>query len=248
MGWWAEGELTLGDEPIDRLIDALDRVRAVYRDEVGRDPTHAEVARFTEAALRSVLDAASPDARVDAAVKIRSTRMKKQRVQVGDVFVIPLDRYHYGRVVKIDNCGTRIELYRQTSDRPLPVRRIDTSPTNVKHHKWVLARWVFEDGRWKVIGNVPVPADYEFPDYLMGLGEQRYGTRGSDDKTWFFPTDEEILERHLEPIVLFPRETIEANLRAGHEDPWPDMVECLVERGVKPELIAKATCKKRKKS
>jgi hypothetical protein len=77
------------------------------------------------------------------------------------------------------------------------------------------------------------PADYEFPDYLMGDGASTYGVRGSDDKTPFKPTPKEILKRHLEPIVLLPAETIEANLRAGRDDPWPEILESLASRGVK---------------
>ena len=60
MGWWDEGGLTLGDEPIDRLTDALERIRDEYHSEFGREPTHAEVAKVVEVALRNVLDAPLP--------------------------------------------------------------------------------------------------------------------------------------------------------------------------------------------
>jgi hypothetical protein len=124
-------------------------------------------------------------------------------------------------------------LYRQTSDRPLPVRLVDSSRKNVRHHKWVFDNWVFEDFRWKVIGNVPVPANYSFPDYLMGDGPTTYGVRGADDKTPFRVTPREIRKRRLEPITILPAETIEANLNAGRDDPWPEMLDSLRSKGVK---------------
>jgi hypothetical protein len=232
MGWWHEDDLTIGDEPIDRLAHALEAIRREYHDELGREPTHAEVARFTEIALRTVLDAASGNARVEPTVKIRSKPMKKQRVGVGDVFVIRLKKCHYGRVVKEDSL-TRVEFYRQTSDRPLSIRMVDTSRANVRCHKWVMARWVFEDFRWKVIGNVPVPKDYAFPDYLQGDGPTTYGVRGSDDKTSFAVTRASIRKLGLEPMVAFPREVYEANLEAGNKDPWPEMIASLGSKAVK---------------
>jgi len=232
MGWWQEGDLTIGDEPIDRLAHALEAIRREYHDEFGREPTHAEVARFTEVALRVVLDAASDNARVEPAVKIRAKPMKKQRVGVGDVFVIRLKKCHYGRVVKEDSL-MYVEFYRQTSDRPLPVRMIDTSRKNVRCHKWVMWGWVFEDFRWKVIGNVPVPKDYAFPDYLMGDGPTTYGVRGSDVRTTFAVTPASIRKLGLEPKVAFPPEVYEANLEAGNKDPWPEMFDSLGSKSVK---------------
>src|SRR5438477_8348499 len=99
MGWWADGKLTLGDEPLDLLAEGIEGVRRAYREEFDREPTPEEVARTAEMALRTVLDAASDNARIDATVKIRATPLKKQRVKAGDVFVIKLDKYHYGRIV-----------------------------------------------------------------------------------------------------------------------------------------------------
>jgi hypothetical protein len=232
MGWWGEGGLTIGDEPIDRLAHALEDVRREYWDELGREPTHAEVARFTEIALRTVLDAASDNARVEPTVKIRSKPVKKQRVAVGDVFVIRLKKYHYGRVVKNESM-TRVEFYRKTSDHPLPVRMIDTSRKNVRCHKWVLWRWVFEDFRWKVIGNVPLPKDYAFPDYLQGDGPTTFGMRGSDDRTSFAVTPASIRKLGLEPMVAFPPEVYEANLEAGAKDPWPEMLDSLASKATR---------------
>jgi hypothetical protein len=232
MGWWKEDDLTIGDEPIDRLAHTLEAIRREYHDEFAREPTHAEVARVTEIALRAVLDAASDNVRIEAAVRIRAKPMKKQRVSVGDVFVIRLKKCHYGRVIK-QSALTQVEFYRQTSDRPLPVRMVDTSRTNVKHHKWVMDRSVFEGFRWKAIGNVPVPADYAFPDYLMGDGQLLHGVRGSDGKTPFAVTPASIRTLGLEPMVAFPPETYEANLEAGRDDPWPEILESLGSKAVK---------------
>jgi hypothetical protein len=232
MGWWEEDDLVIGDEPIDRLAHALEAIRQEYHDEFGREPTLAEVARFTEIALRTVLDAASDNARIEPTVKIRAKPMKKQRVNIGDVFVIRLKKCHYGRVIK-KSALTQVELYRQTSERPLPVRLVDTSHKNVKHHKWVMDAWVFTGCRWKVIGHVPVPADYEFPDYLQGDGPTTFGVRGSDDRTPFAVTPASIRKLGLEPVIAFPPETYESNLEAGRKDPWPEMLESLAGKAVK---------------
>ena len=119
------------------------------------------------------------------------------------------------------------------SDRPLPIRLVDKSRKNVKHHKWIMERAVFEDFRWKVIGNVPVPNDYDFPDYLMGDGPTTYGVRGSDDKRSFAVTQTTIRKLGLEPMVAFPPEVYEANLEAGRKDPWPEMLKTLGSKAVK---------------
>jgi hypothetical protein len=232
MGWWDEDGLTIGDEPIDRLAHALEAIRQEYHDELGREPTHAEVARFTEIALRTVLDAASDNARIEPTVKIRAKPMKKQRINVGDVFVIRLKKCHYGRIIQQSSL-TQVEFYRQTSDHPLPVRMVDTSRQNVKHHKWVLWRLVFEGFRWKLIGNVPIPKDYDFPDYLQGDGPTTFGVRGFDGRTPFAVTPASIRKLGLEPMVAFQPDVYETNLEAGNKDPWPEMLDCLRDKAVR---------------
>lgn len=233
MGWWDEGGLTLGDEPIDRLADALESIRDTYVANVGREPTADELARAAEVALRNVLDAASPNARVEVEVKVKAKPAKKQKAEVGDVFVIRLDKCHYGRIVFRDNSGTLIELYKETSDRPRPVTRVDCSPANIKHHKWVLHSQTFEPFRWKVIGSVPVPADYHYPSFLYGEKDLMYAVNAADPNDKSYPTHKEFLAQRLETHVLLSPDDIEANLKAGRKDYWPEVIESLRGRGVK---------------
>jgi hypothetical protein len=224
--------VTIGDEPLDLLAEGLEGVRKAYREEFDREPTHAEVARTVEVALRAVLDAASANAKIDAAVKIRAKPMKKQRVQAGDVFVIKLDRYHYGRILLKQGAGTLVEFFRQTSAKPLAVAQVKCEADNIKHRKFVFPIY-FEDFRWKVIGNLPVAKDYPFPDVLYGVDNSLYAQNLLNPKKWWKPTPAQIKKLRLEPHVIFRREVYEENLRAGREDPWPEMLDTLRDRGVK---------------
>lgn len=96
--------------------------------------------------------------------------------------------------------------------------------------------WWDEDFRWKVIGNVPIPQDYDFPDYLQGDGPTTFGVRGFDDRTPFAVTPATIRKLGLEPMIAFPPETYEANLEAGRQDPWPEMLDSLKMKAVRRKV------------
>lgn len=128
MGWWTQGngDLVVGDEPLDRAAEFLRAVAALYEEsELGRKPTASELAATIELALSSsissVIDGGERLGVSKVTVKTKR-QPKKHKVRVGDIFAVRLrdGAFGFGRVMTVvPKKGDVIEYFRVKSYTPI---------------------------------------------------------------------------------------------------------------------------------
>ena len=101
MGWWTQGDVVVGDEPLDRTAEFLKAVAALYEEsELGRKPTALELAATLELALSNPAEVIEGGEALDVSkVTIKTKRRaKRHKVRVGDISPSPsrMARSHSG--------------------------------------------------------------------------------------------------------------------------------------------------------
>src|SRR5262245_32875389 len=94
MGWWKlDDGRVVGDGPLDLAEEFLSDVSREYLNDQRRKPTLEEILASLAAVLRNRADEFTEDSAdvviEDLLAKTRK-RPKKQQIQVGDVFAVPL--------------------------------------------------------------------------------------------------------------------------------------------------------------
>lgn len=237
MGWRKEDGIHLGDEPIDLLRCCLEQVASVYEKEIGRRPTCAEVdASFALALRYSAAELISDMAdREVTGVSIRSRKLgKTQPYAQGDVFAIPVSgTYYYGRVLKEKtSAGALVEIYDCESDQKPSLRQLLDNAFGILTHKHIHGIRALRSRRWPIVGHLPVPPDYAWPQFRMGSAFLGLQITCNEEK-WVTDDPEEWLQ--AESMICFPPETVEEHLANRVKDPWPT-IQMLNERD-RRELI-----------
>lgn len=231
MGWWEEKlkkeTLTLGDEPLDRVVHALEEICRLYEEEVGRKPTLEE---FRQTLLRPL--AVDPSRYFsdletqtigDVVFRLRKIP-KRQAFAVGDYFAIPLDGdYYYGRILQHWACDHLVEVYGLKTKSLLTLPQLLARNRKVVMNKNIASRDAFTRGRWKILGHEDIPKDFEFPCFYGG-GPLAYSNYilWQGDKEYRVPMEQ---ARKYEPAIWFSPERIEDALRTGRFTRWPEVEE-----------------------
>lgn len=228
MGWWKESangrSVELGDEPLDRIHEAIDAVSRVYLEDVGRKPTLEEFRQTLLQVLRGdpgQLFADMEQHVVGEIVFRRKKIPKRQSFAVGDYFAIPLDgKFWYGRIIHVGAAGHLVEIYDLERERFLTLRELLAAKRRVLFNKHLYSVPAFTRGRWRIIGHEDVPKDFKYPGFYGGL--VAYGNyivwRGDKESR-----EPKRVAMKLEPKVIFGPEDIEAALRARQFGEWPEI-------------------------
>ena len=229
MGWWEEDELTLGDEPFDISLCALQQIVSKYEHHIGRSPTLQEVLLYFKHALNAVGTDKMPELKsmevTSLAVKSKKTP-KRQSYSIGDYFAIPLDgEFAYGRIVH-ESADMLVEIYDLFTETMLTLPQLVNRQPAVRMWKYVFSIPAFRRRRWIILGSAEIDPDYDFPLFyqrdslpLNNVGPLRHRYSRSD-----FGTHPENLEG-IESHSLWSPELIEEHLKARTGNPWPQTIE-----------------------
>jgi len=165
MGWWSPAGrdgVAVGDEVFDRTYRYLEEVTALYREGVGRAPTVEELATVLTVALQNhggseTFEGVDELEVSSVAIKTKK-RPKRPRLQVGDVFTIPLEagKWGFGRIVNLEREWDLVEIFAHVSPKPryTPAaiasgRLLPPIPVDVNE------AFIEGDGRWRVVHSQP---------------------------------------------------------------------------------------------
>jgi hypothetical protein len=165
MGWWSpkgNDNIIVGDEVFDKTYHYLEELAALYRESHGRSMTVDELATILSGALQNHGGPETfegvDELEVSSVTIKTKKRAKRPRLQVGDVFVIPLEpgRWGFGRIVNLERSWHLVEVFAYVSSEPrytsaavaagrlLPPIPIDTDEAFVEGA-----------GRWRVVHSQP---------------------------------------------------------------------------------------------
>jgi hypothetical protein len=186
LGWWKEGEdIVVGDEPVDYVLQAFDRILSSYQEEMGRKPTTKEIAATIKVALHgkwSDLVGESENKELsDVTIRTRSLGAK-QKVHLGDYFAVPLTGggYGYGNVRAVKGPVMLADLLDIKTGLLLPISEVIGAPVLTE---LVSGMHALTTREWPVIGSGPVRAldiveggKSWVEQYLKRLGQGRSTT------------------------------------------------------------------------
>lgn len=227
MGWWQEEvqgkKVELGDEPLDRLHEAVAAVAHVYQKERRRKPTLAEFRRTLLQAIGSdpAQFFADMEAHEVSEVVFRLKKVpKRQKFSVGDYFTIPLEgKYWYGRILHSGAAGHLVEIYALETDRLLTLRQLLAKRPKVAMSKNVFGSPCFLRCRWKIIGHEKMPKDFTYPAFYGGMVAHGLYTVWRGDAESYEPLKK--IMKYESCSVWWP-ERIEEALRKKQFDHWPE--------------------------
>jgi hypothetical protein len=217
MSFWEEStkdgnELLLGDDPINILIDAFQKVCGAYLEDAVRKPTSQELAKTIVIALDSVYYDCLSDMEgfVISECKIKKKKAKKISYRPGDVFAIPLndeEMFGYGMVCTGGKLmeDVYIEYYTIFTDKIISIRQFKLFE---KDHLFTALSGIagIVDREWKKIGSIPFDTSrYKIPDFYGKMSNGKYyickGTANNPNARVFGVTEEEAL-RIKNPVGL----------------------------------------------
>jgi hypothetical protein len=127
MGWWSvpgTKDTEVGDEVLDETYRYLDSIAKMYREDRGKAMSVDDLAALWTVALGvhggpEIFDGFEELEVSGVTIKTKK-RPKRQRVQVGDVFAIPLgpNQWGFGRVVNLQGSWDLAEIYSYVSSKP----------------------------------------------------------------------------------------------------------------------------------
>lgn len=238
MGWWGEeskqGELLLGDEPLDMAGKFLVKLARNYKQDAERKPTPAEIVRTLEIALDAVWDdvCGGVEGKELAALSFRlKKRPVYKKVHAGDYFAVPLadGGFGYGRVIEIlpKHWGL-FEFFDLYSQELLPFEEVRKAPV-------LTTRLCDTDGMslrrdWPVLGHVPIdPPPPEHKDFhkrfdeLFGpyKGTTSIGTvRERELEAWLVQNPRWLEEMSRRPTGVERVLNMLAEVRQRYGDSW----------------------------
>jgi hypothetical protein len=232
MGWTRDKyrgvEIEVGDEPLGVVLHLIEEFSRCYRNDIERRPQLLELVHALDRALtyeetRWLFEDLQTKEVVGIKVSTKNAP-RRQKLQTGDYFAIPLlDRgYAYGRVLLTkSNNDQLLEFYRlQTEDLKslAELERKSLRPLTWKHAYTTKA---LTSRGWVVLGNRPIPNDFEYPPFYLGARETAFQTSRGGRVT----TATEAEARQLEPIITYSPEQIEERLASHGGRRWPEVKE-----------------------
>lgn len=229
MGWWEETakgrKIVLGDEPLDRVHDAIAAVSQSYLEDVGRKPTLEEFRRTLLQTLGSDPGQyfADMESAIVGEVVFRLKKVpKRQAFAVGDYFAIPLDgKFWYGRLIHISSAHL-VEIYDLETDRLLSLPQLLNRKPKVVLNKHVFSLPCFTRARWKIIGHKDMPKNFRYPAFYGGLLAYGNYTIWQGDEEYAAPKN---VAMKYEPKQVWWPERVEKALREREFGEWPEVTD-----------------------
>jgi len=229
MGWWngtvAKKELTLGDEPLDLIHEAIAAISRSYQEDQGRKPTLDEFRLTLLQALGSDPGQFFADIETDVVGDVvfrRKKVPKRQTFAVGDYFAIPLDsKFWYGRIIHRGAGDHLVEIYQLETDRLLSLRQLLGREQKVMLNKHVFSIPAFTRNRWRILGHEEIPADFVYPSFYGGLVAHGNYIIWQGDGEYRMPKDHAM---KFEPMQVWGPERIEQAIRARDFGEWAEVV------------------------
>jgi hypothetical protein len=180
MGWWSPAGndgITVGDEVFSATYRYLEEVRALYQEALGRPMTVDELATVLTIALQNHGGPETfhgvEELEVSAVTIKTKKRPSRPRLQVGDVFTIPLEPgvWGFGRIVNLAKSWNLVEVFAYVSREP----RFTPAATSAERLFPPITvnmdeAFVDGDGRWRVIHSQPgfTCSDLDELEYAVG--------------------------------------------------------------------------------
>ena len=127
MGWWSipgNEEACVGDEVLDMTYNYIEKIAEVYREQMRRQMTVEELTALWTIALQvrgepDIFDGFEELEVTTVTIKTKK-RPKRQRIQVGDIFAIPLSpgRWGFGRIINLQASWQLVEIYAHVDSHP----------------------------------------------------------------------------------------------------------------------------------
>lgn len=179
MGWWNDSEgVVIGDGPLDRAEEFLRAVAADYSEDLGRQPTLAEVLRVLELTLEHCPDVIAEGEHVLARLTARTkARPKKQPLRPGDIFAIPLGEgiHGFGRLTPQHGFAEFLRLKSRETPSKAKIREASTFRL-----PFLIDLEPLQTRRWKIVGHVPYEAgSFEVQPFVLG-SQVAIGTKQED--------------------------------------------------------------------
>lgn len=171
MGWWnapGNDDIVVGDEVFDKTYHYLEALAGLYEEALGRKMTVDELATVLTIALQNH---GGPDTfegveelEVSGVTIKTKKRPKRQRIQVGDVFVIPLEpgKWGFGRIVNLGRNWDLVEVFSYVDQEP---RYRPAAVSAGRLFQPILmdmdGAFIQGEGRWRIVHSQP---GFKLPD------------------------------------------------------------------------------------
>jgi hypothetical protein len=221
MGWMKVNDNEIGDEVVDRLHEAMEAILNCYQEDLGRNPTKAEI----EVSIAAALDSSNREFEfltgfTISGVKIATKKSSKStKLKEGDVFRGCIEgNWFYGRVVLKEQIGTLVEFYDIPGDRVLSSVQVLNATWPAAAHRYVFDRSITHGETWQIMGNVPIEDNYKYPvTFTLGGNVYRGHEKIMRNQKKLIKTGELTSTYGVQPFV--------ENLKKYGLDTWPDTKE-----------------------
>lgn len=214
MSFWEENHkdkvVVIGDEPLDILINAFEKVNKIYLEDLERNPTVSEIEALIKLSLEGqedIIFQLENNQVQDCVIKLK--KYKTIRYGPGDIFVIPLkghNHFSYGRILKGSNADKShlfVEYYNLFTKKPISISQFlnrekevlfiaDTGVYGIYNKIWIKIRKMHYD-----------ESNFVMPDFFGEIDGKYYISKGAnDDPESRVPASKEEAEKVKNPDGL----------------------------------------------
>lgn len=209
---------------IQALVDGLMRTIRMGAGSIGKPLTRGQLGSFLAQAINQVGDLISgmdTQELVSLSFETRD-KTKAPKLTGGTVFVCHVEgAYFYGRVLDQLQLGTLVEFYDGPEAKRLTFNELHAIEPKAVLHRYLFADSFFNKPNCRIIGNQPVPKNYEYPVFFL-LGGALHHPRNKKQGR----LQKEQVQK-LEPTHTYPGKTVLEHLaKFGLHKVWPETAAC----------------------